>query len=32
MFGLEIREFQSALHYLWAYKVQCHMDVMMTLG
>jgi hypothetical protein len=32
MFGIEIREFQPALHYLWACKVQCHLDVMMTLG
>jgi hypothetical protein len=32
MFGIEIREFQPALNYLWACKVQCHLDVMMTLG
>jgi hypothetical protein len=32
MFGIEIKEFQPALNYLWACKVQCHMDVMMTLG
>jgi hypothetical protein len=32
MFGIEITEFQHALYYLWAYKVQCHLDVMMTLG
>jgi hypothetical protein len=31
IFGIEIREFQPALHYLWACNVQCHIDVMMTL-
>jgi hypothetical protein len=32
MFGIEIREFQLAMPYLWACKIQCHMDVMMILG
>ena len=32
MFGVEITEFQLALHYLGACKVQCHLDVIMILG
>jgi hypothetical protein len=32
MFEIEIKEFQPTLHYLWACKVQCHLDVMMTLS
>jgi hypothetical protein len=32
MFRIEIKEFQPVLHYLWACKVQCYMDVIMTLG
>jgi hypothetical protein len=32
MFGIEFKGFQPTLYYLWACKVQCHLNVMMTLG